>query len=1055
MDLIALRQALNGLNAPIAKNPNSTPRPMSIWPNALLYAGERPSATSVDRALSELPERVEQEHADECQVEQMEPSILAILNNLQQPEHANMNVSLEGVGLGSEGALSWSLEPDATQGDIFTQPSLYDDFQDPESALEPLLETEHCASPRADARAVSAHDTCDNTALSGVFDVDNFCGKDSHNELKLLSENHAVSFRSPETFKTVVYSENQSESALFRTMPEPPSFWTESFGSDDPVPVSSNAVESNDDNVIVISDDDDDLRIVNPTPTSNIFTSEDRQSLYTVTENQSVPTPYVPSNNSSDYNKTELKALVENNNLSADATEEIQTPSELSVELMRHQRRAVAWMIKRETHGAQPVMTGIENGRTWSSEQDDSDEEGDEAIAGSVDIQQPCLGGILADEQGLGKTLSVIGLLVANHAGGRDNPVSYLRTLIVCPLSLVSQWRDELTTKIREEYRPKVYIYHGPKRVTDPSKLSQFDVVITTYSTITNEYPKVLRDDVMFAYNKKAKLPLPRRSCGPLFMCHWERVVLDEAHYIKNCRTGGWAAAMQLPSSRRWCLTGTPIQNNVDDIYSLFCFIRYRFMSSLKYKEWNQKWKKKLESSTSSVRSNAFKRFQAITGVVTLRRTKQDSIDGRPLITLPDRECKVEETSFRYDEERALYRALEQNSVLELEKFMSQGGLRQNYSGIMVLLLRLRQACCHPSLIEHAARKSRARDPDTDDIDVKSPFTADEIDRTRELLENGISAMDLLSSSAQQAISSRFRVDLTSDGSDVEEVIGCEQCHAIVDQNNLRVHPSGSLYCETCVNLYLTVTFGSEAVEDPFVSLTDIRLELFVKALEARRLEHREAKFTGSTKVGSTRTFAYPAAECERARKKLKAQKEDGSTSDSGSTTTTSTNASLGCSIRELGCNDAKLNNQHKNESKLCNDDMVPVGIEKPSTKIDVILSVLQQMRARNEEEKCLIFSQWTSMLDIIGLHLTRAGLRYCRLDGTMVMSKRKEEIQRFKSDKHWNIFLISMHAGGMGTSKEHIYIYVYVYIYNFSGLLFMFFPFSFLRLLEVVIRRR
>jgi SNF2-related domain len=270
-----------------------------------------------------------------------------------------------------------------------------------------------------------------------------------------------------------------------------------------------------------------------------------------------------------DYDQSAIRKLVEINNNTADATEEVENPPELSVELLRHQKRAVAWMVKRETLGTEAVIQRSPAGFSLlnahndsvsiAKDEDDEDDDGDTGTG--LEGFAPCRGGILADEQGLGKTLSVIGLMLLNPpAPTTDGKPSKWRTLLVCPLSLADQWKLEIESRTRDNCTPKVYVYHGSSRCRDPAELVKFDVVITTYHIISKEYPKVLRDDPSYAALRKARQPLPRRASGPLYKCQWHRAVLDEAHSIKNRRTESWAAACQLPAERRWALTGTPIQ---------------------------------------------------------------------------------------------------------------------------------------------------------------------------------------------------------------------------------------------------------------------------------------------------------------------------------------------------------------------------------------------------------------------------------------------------------------------------------------------------------------
>lgn len=216
-----------------------------------------------------------------------------------------------------------------------------------------------------------------------------------------------------------------------------------------------------------------------------------------------------------------------------------------------------------------------------------------------------------------GKTLSTIALLLSNkpplNQAGEKPPWG---TLIVCPLSLLAQWEQELHDRISPLYRPKVLLYHGPNRPKNPYLLVNYDVVLTTYHTLVSEYPK----EFEIANPDGSGTIQRRRKKGALYKINFFRVILDEAHAIKNRRSETFAAAFELKAERRWCLSGTPIQNSVDDMYSLFVFLRYIVVSS--YKEWKARWKSKMESKAPGTRNLTFKRFQVVLGVVLLRRTK-------------------------------------------------------------------------------------------------------------------------------------------------------------------------------------------------------------------------------------------------------------------------------------------------------------------------------------------------------------------------------------------------------------------------------------------------
>jgi len=167
---------------------------------------------------------------------------------------------------------------------------------------------------------------------------------------------------------------------------------------------------------------------------------------------------------------------------------------------------------------------------------------------------------------GLGKTITIISLIAAtlNRSVFQPSLITMLGpspkvkshgTLIICPLSTVQNWEEQLELHV-EQGALKLYVYHGGQRVTDPSFLAQFDIVITTYNLLGTEYSKEC---------KGQQFPgAPSSHPSVLQFVDWFRVVLDEAHIIKEVNTVQSKAATALTAERRWCLTGTPVQNKVN-----------------------------------------------------------------------------------------------------------------------------------------------------------------------------------------------------------------------------------------------------------------------------------------------------------------------------------------------------------------------------------------------------------------------------------------------------------------------------------------------------------
>lgn len=164
-------------------------------------------------------------------------------------------------------------------------------------------------------------------------------------------------------------------------------------------------------------------------------------------------------------------------------------------------------------------------------------------------------GGILADDMGLGKTIQIISLILANSQP--KTPESSASTLIISPVGVMSNWKNQIELHTKKEHAPRVLVYHGTGK-KEAANLSDYDVVITSYGALAMEY------------NEKSKVP-PKRG---IFSVHWRRVVLDEGHTIRNPRSKGALAACHLRSGSRWTLTGTPIINSLKDLYSQVRFLR-------------------------------------------------------------------------------------------------------------------------------------------------------------------------------------------------------------------------------------------------------------------------------------------------------------------------------------------------------------------------------------------------------------------------------------------------------------------------------------------------
>ena len=147
-----------------------------------------------------------------------------------------------------------------------------------------------------------------------------------------------------------------------------------------------------------------------------------------------------------------------------------------------------------------------------------------------------CRGGIIADEMGLGKTIMMIGTIIQNFQ---------MSNLIVLPLVLVEQWKEQFQKTTG--HCPLVY-HGGHVKSLSVAALQNAPIVITTYGTLVSDCKRKKR----------------------LQQVEWNRIIFDEAHHLRNNKTGCYRAAMGIKSACKWLITGTPIQNHINDLYSLF-----------------------------------------------------------------------------------------------------------------------------------------------------------------------------------------------------------------------------------------------------------------------------------------------------------------------------------------------------------------------------------------------------------------------------------------------------------------------------------------------------
>ncbi|MFN7424967.1 MAG: SNF2-related protein [bacterium] len=266
------------------------------------------------------------------------------------------------------------------------------------------------------------------------------------------------------------------------------------------------------------------------------------------------------------------------------------------------------------------------------------------------------LAGVLADDMGLGKTLQTIAhLLIEKEAGRLTEPA-----LVVAPTSVIHNWAAEM-----KKFAPsmKVLVLHGKDRAEDFDKIKSSDLVITSYALLPRD-EEVLQKQ------------------------HWHIVVLDEAQNIKNAKTKAAISACALESSHRLCLSGTPLENNLGELWSLFRFLMPGFLGDeAKFKV---AYRTPIETHGDGERAAL---LVSRVRPFLLRRTK-DQVASE----LPPKTEVVREVEFQ-PVQRDLYETVRAAMDKRVRDEIGKVGMAKSRIVVLDALLKLRQVCCDPRLV--------------------------------------------------------------------------------------------------------------------------------------------------------------------------------------------------------------------------------------------------------------------------------------------------------------------------------------------------------------------
>ncbi|KAJ6627095.1 SNF2 family N-terminal domain-containing protein [Mycena sp. CBHHK59/15] len=661
--------------------------------------------------------------------------------------------------------------------------------------------------------------------------------------------------------------------------------------------------------------------------------------------------------------------------------------------------------------------------------------------------------------------------LDAEHARASRIKTKSRASLIICPLSTVSNWEDQFREHWRgevmvvggaggcvpptasqamtqmslsqpsmfvEDGKPtrkrdgaplRVYIYHGNARKPDPAYLADFDAVITTYATLASEFSKqnksianaeVDDDDddgssdgggveMDERGNQVLKLPkakkggMKRKKSGylngvvevasALQSIHWFRVVLDEAHSIKETGTVGSRACCDLMADRRLCLTGTPVQNKLDDVFALIKFLRLDPLDDKNI------WTEFIGSPVKFGQPLGVARLQMIMKCITLRRTKESKTqEGNRILDLPPRRDELRYLKFD-EQEQGIYDQFFNESKAEFDEMTDKNEVMKNYVGILQKILRLRQICDHYELVDGKGPEQQ-QDPSATYEDIVADISRDGINVAR-----------------ATAIFAILRESATTQ---------CVECGA-----------------ELCIGSELSQSDAMD-VDGP-------------SAPKRARKAKGGTSSRGPTRASSpctprpvlTRCQHLFCIECYRNCICPGWPNVSPDTRRSCSECQTGLCPSDAVEIKPDSGNDSTAKKKAPKREK--RQKGLPLENFHPSTKVKALLGDLVQFSRANPYSgnydsdsievqmvdnqgnqlddgivKTVVFSQWTSMLDKIEDALEAAGIRYDRLDGTMKRDDRTRAMDALKHDPGCEVLLVSLKAGGVGlnlTAAQRVYL--------------------------------
>ncbi|RDL41370.1 putative dna repair protein rad16 protein [Venustampulla echinocandica] len=520
-----------------------------------------------------------------------------------------------------------------------------------------------------------------------------------------------------------------------------------------------------------------------------------------------------------------------------------------------------------------------------------------EGVAWMMEMEQTKFrGGLLGDEMGMGKTIQAVALIMS------DFPAAEPSLVLVPPVALM-QWQQEIAAYT--DGTLKTFVYHGTNAKTKgvtAKDLQKYNVILMSYNSLESMYRKQEK-----GFKRKNGT---HKEASIMHQTTFHRVILDEAHCIKQRSSGSAKACFALNAKYRWCLSGTPLQNRIGEFFSLIRFLDIRpfayylcKMCSCSCLNWDMDADNRCRGCKHNGMQHislfnhellnpiqkfgnagpgveAFRKLRLLTNRVMLRRVK---VDHSGAMELPSKEIMVDREYFG-EVENDFASSVMNSSTRRFETYVAQGVLLNNYANIFGLIMQMRQAADHPDLI---------------------------------LKKNSEGGQNVLiccicDDTAEEGIKS--------------------SCH----------HD----FCRDCAKNYL------RASETPDCPRCHIPLSI---DLEQPEIDQDEQQVKKSSIINRIKMEKWTS-----------------------------------------------------------------------SSKIEALVQDIWQLRSMNSSHKCIIFSQFTTMLQLVEWRLRRVGITTVMLDGSMTPAQRQASVNHFMTDINVECFLVSLKAGGVAlnlTEASRVFI--------------------------------